>query len=265
MSADDLSNEFPGEQGFEGEPLQETSSGGGCLRGCLIAAGILLLLLVVAGVVISFTWRSIASSIGRQAVTAVLEESGLDDAEKQEIREQMERIFAALESGELTSEQADRLFVELGASELSASIIAGAIERQYFDASGLSDAEKEAGRMAIHRCVRGVLDDKLSQEDLDAVLANIATRQEDGSWELKDTVTDEELREFLRQATEKADAAGIPAEVEPVDPSDEIRRIIDAVLGPTTGAPAMPTESESGAPAAPDAEPASAAGEPGAS
>ena len=45
-------------------------------------------------------------------------------------------------------------------------------------------------------------------------------------------VTDEELREFLAEARERADTAGVAETVEEVDPSDEIKRIVDSILNP---------------------------------
>ena len=60
--------------------------------------------------------------------------------------------------------------------------------------------------------------------------ARIADRQQDGSWRLRDRVSDDDLRDMLNAAQVAADAAAIEAEPEVVDPSDELRRIIDEAL-----------------------------------
>lgn len=124
------------------------------------------------------------------------------------------------------------LFDELVQSPLPGAVIAFSIEKQYFDRSDLSDEEKDAGRTTLRRCVRGYSDGDLTEEDVDAVLGHIGTKDPDGNWEFRDDVTDEELRKFLAEATERADTAGVAETVEDVDPSDEIKRIVDSILNP---------------------------------
>jgi hypothetical protein len=204
----------------------------GCLKGCLIAAAIVLALAVLGGWLASQYWRSWASGFARTTINQTLKQSGLPEFEQKEIQVQVERLLAEFQEGRLTQAQAERLMDQLADSPLSASVIAFTIEKQYFDHSGLRDEEKESGRMTLRRCVRGVFNGDLSEEDGDAVLGTIGTKQPDGNWELNETLTDEELRTFLEKAKSRADAAGVPEIVEEVDPSDEIKRIIDAVLNP---------------------------------
>ena len=61
----------------------------------------------------------------------------------------------------------------------------------------------------------------------------IADRQPNGGWKLRETLTDEQLRAFLKAAKEQADAAAIPEQPESFDPSDEVKRIIDEALNET--------------------------------
>jgi len=213
----------------EAAPEQKSN---GCLRGCLIAAAIMLLVGALGAWLLTQHWRGLASGFARTTINETLKQSGLPDAEQEEIRGQIERLLVEFQEERLTRAQAELLMDQLADSPLSASVIAFSIEKKYFDESGLSDEEKESGRMTLRRCVRGVFDRDLSDEDVDAVLGTIGTKQPDGNWELKDTLTDEELRAFLAEAKARADAAEIPEIVEEVDPSNEIKRIIDAVLNP---------------------------------
>ncbi len=237
----------------DGPPGQKNN---GCLKGCLILAAVMLILFVVATWIASQQWRGWASSFARTTLNETLKQSGLPEAEQHEIQAQVERLLTEFQEGRLTQAQAERLMDQLADSPLSASVIAFTIEKKYFDSSGLSEEEKEAGRMTLRRCVRGVFDGDLSQEDIDAVLVTIGTKQPDGEWELKETLTDEELRTFLAEAKSRADAAGIPEEVEEVDPSDEIKRIIDAVLNPE----ALEAEEPTPIPPGPGEEPQQARG-----
>ena len=109
-------------------------------------------------------------------------------------------------------------------------MIAFTIEKKYFDRSDLSDKEKNDGRTTLRRCVRGYSDGTLTEEDVDAVLGHIGTKDPDGNWVFRDDVTDEELRECLAEARERADTANVAETVKEVDPSDEIKRIVDLIL-----------------------------------
>jgi hypothetical protein len=83
--------------------------------------------------------------------------------------------------------------------------------------------------------MRGAIDEKISQADVKKAMAPVSTQKPDGNMELKETVTDDELKAFLATAKEQADAAGIPEQVEAVDPSDEFQRIVDKTLGVAEG------------------------------
>lgn len=91
----------------------------------------------------------------------------------------------------------------------------------------MSEEEKAVAKMTLDRIANGIVTEKISREELDDLLTHISDRDENGTIEIREEVTDEELRKFLTAATEKADAAGVPAEVEP---SDELKKIIDAAL-----------------------------------
>jgi len=210
-------------------PEQKNS---GCLKGCLIIGAVMLIVFIVGIWVASQHWRGWASGFARTTLNEMLRQSELPAAEQEQIRSEVERLFTEFEEGRLTQAQVQRLIDELAGSPLSANVIARAIEEQYFDSSSLSDEEKETGRMTLRRCARGVFDRKLSEEDVDAVLGKIGTKNPDGRWELKETLTDEELRTFLAEARSRADEAGIPETVEEIDLAVEVKRIIDAVLSP---------------------------------
>ena len=83
---------------------------------------------------------------------------------------------------------------------------------------------------SLKRFARGIFDDKIKEKGIDAVMAHVADRKGDGQWRLRQTVSDDELRAALSEAKAQADAADIPAEPENIDPSDEVKRIIDESL-----------------------------------
>lgn len=230
---------------------QPRPRGNGCLKGCLIVAALLLIAAVISAWFVSQNWRGWAGMMVRGALEQALDDTSLPDEEKVQIQEQVDRVVTAFEEGQLTEAQVELLVNELAESPLAASVVAYSIEKKYFDSSGLSDEEKEAGRNTLKRCVRGWLDEKLTEEDADPVLSHIGTKDDAGNWELRDQVSDEELRAFLAAAKELADSAEIPETVEEVDPSDEIKRIVDAALNPEAADISAEAETEG----QPDAKP----------
>ena len=110
------------------------------------------------------------------------------------------------------------------------TIIVGAIDQHYLQRSGLSAEEKAEGRLTLQRFARGAIDKKIDEQGIDAVMAHVADRQPNGEWRLRQQISDQDLRAALTEAKARADAAEIPAEPEAVDPSDELKRIIDESL-----------------------------------
>ena len=208
------------------------NQGRSCLKGCCIAAAVFLVLALTAAWYVSGHWRSWTGSGARILLEQTLDESSLSETEQEDIQEQVERVLTAFEAGNLTEVQMEMLIDEMARSPLSALMVSFTMEKKYFDSSGLGDEEKETGRTTLQRCVRGLFDGDLTEEDADTVLGHVGTKNSEGHWEFHDTVTDDELRQFLAAAKERADAAGVAETVEEVDPSDEVRRIVDSILSP---------------------------------
>ena len=203
-----------------------------CLIGCLAICVILATLLIVLGIYISRNWREWAASGASQLVQQAIDASDLPQQEKVEIMAQVDRVTAAVRDGRMSMAQLQTLFEQFSQSPLMASLMVTAVDEKYLNKSELSEEEKSAGRLALRRFVRGVIDEKIPEAQIDVVLAPIGVRKPAGELELKDQVTDAELQAFFAAATAEADKAGIPEQPEEVDPSEEFQRIVDEALGP---------------------------------
>jgi hypothetical protein len=115
-------------------------------------------------------------------------------------------------------------------SPLLGLVMASAAEQEYIDKSGLSDEEKEEARITLRRFLRGSIDRKIPQADSEAALQQIAMRQPNNRWQLRPSITDEQLKAFLTDAKMAADDAGVAEQPAPVDPSEEVKKAIDAAL-----------------------------------
>ena len=213
-----------------------------CLIGCLAAC--VVVVLVIAAVVfwISRNWHQLAANFGAQVMNQAINEMDLPEQEKGQMKAEVDRVVVALREGRISQEQLGRLLERMMQSPLVTTMMVTVIEREYLARSGLSDEEKAQARPTLQRFIRGSFDQKINEQETDAVLAHVSERGPDGQWELKDRVSDDELRAFLAAAKEAADKAGVPDQPEAIDPSDELRRIIDEALAePQVASPPPPS------------------------
>jgi hypothetical protein len=201
----------------------------GCLIGCLATVVILLLLGTIATIWISRNWRTWFSAGATQAVNQAIDSSELPPEEKNQIKVEVDRFFVDFREGRVSMEQFGKLAQEFAESPLMTTFVAAAIDTKYIKSSGLSDEEKADANITLQRFIRGSIDEKIDKSQIDAAMAHVSTRQGD-QWRLKEKVTDEELRAFLAEAKKAADEANVPEQPEEVDPSDEVKRIIDEAM-----------------------------------
>lgn len=206
-----------------------------CLIGCLIVAGVALILMIIVGVWVAKNFRGLAADAGTDAMEKMIEASDFPQAEKAELLVQVHRAGKGFKDGEISFEQVGVIVTKLTQSPLMPALAAAVIDKQYFEKSGLSAEEKAEGRIAMQRFARGMIDEKIAQAGIDAVMAHVAIRQPNNQWKMKTQVTDADLRAAITEAKAQADKAGIPEVPEAVDPSDEIKKIIDQVMPAPAG------------------------------
>jgi hypothetical protein len=201
-----------------------------CLFGCLIIVVIGVVLTAIAAYWIARNWRDWTARVVSDGVNQSIDQSDLPPQEKEEIKVQVNRVADAFRNKKISNEQLQVFFQELSESPILSAFIVQAAEEKYLDPSGLSDEEKAEARITIQRFTRGAVEGKIDQASVDAAVQHIADPQEKGGWQLREHVTDAELRAFLAAAKAEADKATIPDEPIEFDPSDEIKRIIDKAM-----------------------------------
>ena len=208
-----------------------------CLIGCLGVSAVMIVLAAIFAFWVSRNWRGLVADFGSKAVNDEIDSSDLPIQEKGEVKVQVERVAQAIRDQKISMEQAQAIVEKLIESPLMPSIVVVGVEKHYFDRSKLSDDEKVAGRKSLKRFARGIADEKIDEDGFDAVMKHMADRSGDGEWQLRSSVSDDELRAALNEAKSQADAADIPDKPEDFDPSDEVRRIIDESLRVDVEAP----------------------------
>jgi hypothetical protein len=214
------------------EPPQ-SSGARACLIGCLIVFAVCICL---CGGVAWFVYsnlgriRTFAADTAREAITSGIRESNLDEEEKEAVITQVDRLVERYKSGEITMEQLGRVMEELAQSPLMGALVMLSIDAKYIQPSGLTADEKQQAQRTMQRVLRGFLEEKIRQEELEEAMDYVMDRRADGSRTLKESVSDDDLRAFLSQLQERADAAEIPDEPFEIDISEEFRQAVDRAL-----------------------------------
>ena len=107
--------------------------------------------------------------------------------------EQVDRVGKAFRDGKITLQQSGMIIQRVMESPLMPTLVVGAVDKQYFEKSGLSEEEKTEGRLALKRFARGVIDGKIKEPGIDAVMIHVADRDPNGQWKLHQQVSDADL------------------------------------------------------------------------
>jgi hypothetical protein len=216
---------------------------GGVLAGCLIAAAVVAILLVIGAVFVAMNWRSWTSQALHGAVNAAVSESALPAQEQQEVMAVVEEFTAEFEAGDVSAAQFGEVLKQVSESPIMPAMVVMGVEKSYIETSSLSPEEKAEGTKHLSRFVRGVREGTISQTKIDDVTEPIhaplgsqnklSIHAGNINVELKqpEDVKPEELTQFLANAKAEADAAGIPDEKFEIDWSEELRGAIDRALG----------------------------------
>jgi hypothetical protein len=226
----------------ESPPVRNTNWLKGCLLGCLGVVIVLLILGTAATVFIARNWRGWFANNVSSGIKQGIDASDLPVEEKAQIKVEVDRGAELFREGRMSGEQAALLVEKVMNSPLMTAIVTTAAEKNYLDKSGLSEEEKAEARVTLPRFVRGMIDNKISLEARDAAFQHVGERQPNNQWQFRPKISDEDLRAFLAEAKKAADEAQIPDQPEAVDPSDEVKRIIDEAMMGVPVEPAPPLE-----------------------
>ncbi len=202
--------------------------------GCLIATGILLLLIIGGGVLVAFKWKGWVGTMARSGTVSIVNSSQMPADQKQKVIGKIDEVTRDFESGKIDSQQFAKIFEELAQGPLLPLAIVYGIDEQHIKNSSLPKEEKEAGRLALERASRGIVEKSIALQTIKDIMAPVTIQGPNNQMQMKQVVTDEELRPFFKNAKTRADEAQIPNEPYKVNVGDELSKAIDTALGRTT-------------------------------
>ncbi|PQO37903.1 hypothetical protein [Blastopirellula marina] len=235
---------------FTVEDNRRSSGGSGCTTiviGCLVFCLVLAGIACGTGLYFTFTtnWTQVFKDVNAAAANAVesginsvIDDTDLPEAQKDGMKAQITRLADGYREGKITLEQLKEVGDKMMKSPMMSAIPVEAARAKYIAPSGLSDAEKADAVKQMQRVAHGMLDKKITNEELETLVeGKIADKNSEGKLEFRDKVSDEQLREFITACKELADSKEIPDQNYEIDFAAEMKKAVDAVLDGKPDAP----------------------------
>ena len=121
---------------------------------------------------------------------------------------------------------------KLAESPIVGLIMLEAVEAKYIKNSGLSDEEKLDAERTMARVARGMIEERFEKDEFEKLSEHflVETVANPNQPQLKQNLSDEELRAMLADAKELADSKEIPDEDYEFKISEVLRETVDEVL-----------------------------------
>ena len=226
---------------------------GSLLSGCLIALAVVVILAVAGGIYAWTQWRGVAASLATRGITAVVEQLELSDEDEQLILTRVDELAEDFKAKNVTVAQLLEVATNLAESPLKQAVAVYAVEKNYFEDSGLSVEEKADASLQLGRLARGVYEEKISYDEMQEAMDEIVVQSignDTVTFREPETVDDDDLRRLISKVKAAADEAEIPNEPFEIDIAAEFIKAIDEALGVATEAPAQlpedPAEGDEG-------------------
>ena len=190
------------------------------------------MVVVVVGAWIAMNWKTVVADGAKKVAADAVAKSKLSADDKDRVLKRINQLADDFKGGKVSTEQLAKVMEQIAKSPLLPLGLLMAADEMYVKPSGLSDDDKEAGRRTLQRFARGAFEKSIPENDTQEVMKLVMNHQPDGSEQLKERLTDDELKAFLEKAKEKADAASVPDEPFEVNIADELEKAIDKAINP---------------------------------
>jgi hypothetical protein len=210
-----------------------SARGGGILAGCLIALGVALVLLIIAGIYVAMNWKGWTASAMQAMTQGVVAESGLPQDQRDQIIAEVQKLGDDFKEGKISVQELQSVGKAIVESPLLHLGGVQMAKQKYIEPSTMTAEEKAAANRSLQRFARGVYEKKIPVEAIDEVIKPITTLKADGRWELKEKPRREELDQFVANCRKRAEEAKVPDEAFDLNIAKELKATIHRALGRT--------------------------------
>ena len=185
-------------------------------------------------------WRGWPASLATAGMTVLVEKLELPDEDQALILARFDDLAKDFKDKKISKDQLLAVGVKLIESPVIQAVGVFAVEKNYFEDSGLSAEEKADASLQLDRLARGVYEEKISLEEMQDAMDEIVVRSignDNVTFREPETVDDDDLRRLISKVKAEADEAEIPNEPFEIDIAAEFIKAIDEALGVATADP----------------------------
>jgi len=224
-----------------------SKGGGGCfLKGCLVC----LILMVLVGGYCAYrakSWaRSSAAFLMVHASETGIKSLELDAKEEEEILAPVRELAEQLKAGDVSLVQSGAIAKSVMEGPVVHALICKVAEAKYLKTSTLPQEELGAAMTTANRFMQAMIAKKVPDDTVNQIREIIAVRvgethsvhvgtsgtssSSNEQWQLKDKLTDDEIRQAVTIMQQAADGAGIGPDKVEIKIGEELRKAIHAGL-----------------------------------
>jgi hypothetical protein len=179
-----------------------------------------------------FEDRKRAADTITKAVNTAIGKLDLPADQKTGLQTEITRLGTAFKDGKLNEKNVADMMETAAEGAFGVTVGIWGFQAIYVYGSGLNAEEKANFELQLGRVARGVAAGSISPEEIDTMLDPYSVDLDgDGDKEMKDALTDDELREILEIARRAADDAQVSSEPYKPDLAGELKKAVDAGLG----------------------------------
>lgn len=230
--------------------MSRKKESGGCgsmlMTGCTVIIVGFIVFLLGFGIYAYYKaedWtRDSAAYLLEHAAQAGVKQLKLPTKEEEEkILVPVRELAGKIRAKQVSPEQAKAIATAVMESPAILAILCRTAELQYLNPSGLSEKEKTSASADVNRFLYALISEKVDKATLQS-LKDIAFVEVVGQNQpqLKEKLTDEELRQALGIIKDAAEKAGVTGRQPPFDLGDAIRKAIDKGMSTAASSGAAP-------------------------
>jgi hypothetical protein len=175
--------------------------------------------------------KSLIASGVQAVVVEMVEQSDLPEDQKTSILANIDELAEDMRNDKLSMAEFGRIFEKLGEGPFFNLVMVESVEKQYVAKCSPDEEEKVEAALAFDRFERGIVEEMLSEEQVDQAMALVQVTGTDDQPQLKESLGAEDLKAFVEKIGKLADEAEIPSEPFVPDFAAEFQKAIDAVRG----------------------------------
>lgn len=243
---------------------------GNWLVGCGVALALIVIVIGAGVILVAMNWRSWAASGMDSALTALVTNLPLDDAQREQTQAVVDDFLARFEGGQISLAQMGVLMEELSKSPVVPAAVALGVGESYYEKAGVEAQDAAEGRRQLARVAHGITEGAIDPQELatalapirsgadldEAVMFNFPTFQV--RIKTSDAVTPEEMLAVTEQARSVADAHAVVEH----PPAFDLAGALDAAIRKAIGEPPPDAPLPLPAPASPAPPPTEPGAEP---